>query len=366
MLEIYRDEIDKLDSQIIDLFEKRMQQVAEIIKYKKANHLPIFQEDREQKVLENVSLQVKNLELTVEVQQLFTHIMGISKEYQGRKLQQLNSEEHNTKQLPKIAFQGEKGAFGEQALKAYFGNDQISVNYKQFFDVFVALQTDSVNYGVLPLENSYAGAVNEVYDLLSTFDVYIIGEIQIPIHHHLLGTQEAKFEDIKEVYSHPQAIQQCYPFLSQYPHWEVIPDANTATSAKRIKESNHRSKAAIASHEAAKLYGLQVIRDNIHSSSDNRTRFIVISHQLRVKEDAKKMSLLFTCSDDKVDVHDCLGILVQNGLRILKIDSRPTKKEPLSYHYFVDIKGNIGDPIVQHALVTIKEKGGCFKMLGNY
>lgn len=366
MLEKYREEIDRLDAQIIALFEARMQQVAEILEYKKAHQLPVYQEDREQKVLDKVGAQVKNTAYVAETKQLFMQIMSISRGFQRKQLLPKNAGLAHTHASSQVGFQGVQGAFGELALKTYFGEHVASVPFAQFKDVFEALQTGVVDYGVLPLENSYAGSVLDVLDLLAQYDVHIIGEVELPIEHHLLGIAGAQLGDIREVYSHPQAIQQCHTFLSKYPQWRVIPDTNTASSAKRVKEGNDPSKAAIASREAAELYGLHVLQANIYAHPNNRTHFIVLARQMVVRDDAQTITLLFTISNETNALQKCLEVISENNIPIMSIDSRPTKSQPWSYNYYVTMKAHIHDAHVQQTLKTLEQTCPYYRMLGNY
>ncbi len=362
-LEKIRDEIDEIDRELLRLFEKRMEKVSAALEIKQKLNLAILQEDREKFLLEKIKKEVTNKNFLQESEDLFRCILQISRNMQKRLLPS-----------KKIAYQGERGSFGEQALLKYlnenltnnFNEKYEPTNFKTFAEIFKALKENEIKYGILPIENSYAGGVYEVYDLLNEYNFFITGEIYTQVEHCLIGTKEANIEDIKEVYSHPQAILQCNEFLMDHDDWLVLPYYNTAGSAKMIAEENEQRKACIASKEAAKIYELKVLAENIQTKSDNFTRFIIIGRDLEIKDKANKISLIFSLTHKSGALYESLGIFALNGLNLLKIESRPTKNKPWEYNFYVDLEGNLNDYKVKRTLDIIKEKSNSFKLLGNY
>lgn len=265
-----------------------------------------------------------------------------------------------------IGYQGVLGSFGEQAAKEYFNKDEEKVNFKDFEDVFKALANDEIDYGVLPFENSSTGAIADVYDLVRKYGFYIVGERCLKIQQNLLAVPGTKLEDIKEVYSHIQAFLQSRAFLGKYPDWIQIPYFNTALSAKYIKESNCKTKAAIASLDAAELYGLDVICENINFNSNNITRFVVVSKQDESNEEADKISMVISLPHISGSLFSILKVFTENNINMLKIESRPDIKKPFEYYFYIDIEGNEQDDRVKKSLQEVEKISKSFKFLGNY
>ncbi len=370
-----RKSIDEYDTQIVELFEKRMGKALEVLHYKQEKGLPVLQHGREQKVIEKVKNNLQNKELHTEIEQLYLTIMKLSRQIQAK---EWNLSDFlligETIVLPlgerlkekKIVFQGEFGAFGHQALTKHFGKEQSIHHYETFEDVFKALQADEADYGILPIENSSTGAINDVYDLLVQYDVYIVGEQYLQVEHCLVGLEEAQLEDIEEVYSHIQGFHQSKSFLDRYPNWKLIPYTNTAASAKYIKKLKDPTKAAIASKEAAELYDLKVMNEKINTNQENWTRFIIIGKKVEINEDSRKISLIYSLRHNVGALYDSLGVFVKQGINLAKVESRPIPNQPWKYHFFVDIEGNLLDNQVQEAIKQVQEKSLFIKILGNY
>lgn len=374
-LDHIRQSIDDYDKQIVELFELRMGKAIEALRYKQEQGIPVLQNDRELKVLEKVKSNLKNKELHLEIEQLYQTIMKLSRQIQAR---EWNLSDFlligETIVLPlgerlkekRIAFQGEPGAFGHQALKSYFGQEDTIINFEKFEDVFMALQEGKVDYGILPIENSSTGGIHDIYDLLLKYDLYIVGEQYLQVDQHLVGIKGAEIGDIQEVYSHVQGFHQSKNFLEQFPEWKLIPLENTAASAKYVRDKNDRSKAAVASREAANIYGLDIIKENIHTNKENWTRFIVIGKKVEISKDSKKISLIYSLRNNVGSLFESLGVFVQQGINLVKLESRPIPNHPWKYHFFVDIEGNLLDKQVQEAIKQIQEKSFSIKILGNY
>ena len=371
-LDGWRSKIDEIDYEIIKLFQERMALVANIAKYKEENNLPIFQEDREKKVIEKNLKYVTNDDMKEYAEEFIHDLMNVSKKYQCKKVFSERNTNLDVKECRdkkdvdsfKIGYGGVEGAFSEEALIKYFGDKVKKVNYEQFEWVFEALKEDKIDYGVLPIENSSAGVVNDVYDLLRKYGFYIIGEEYISISQHLLGLKGTDISDIKEVYSHPQGLQQSSNFLKTYEDWRKIPYHNTALAAKLVSEGNDTTKVAIASERAANIYNLEILQRNINNEESNKTRFIVIGKELENSED--KISIIFKLENKVGTLFNVLKFVNDYGLNMLKIESRPVGNEPWEYYFYLDFQGNLQDDKVKDVLTLIEKNSSYFRLLGAY
>ena len=266
----------------------------------------------------------------------------------------------------KAAYQGIPGSFGEQAMMSYFGSEADALPMDSFEGVFEAAACGKAEFGILPIENSSTGSINDVLDLLVKYDCYVCGEILIRVNHGLLGVKGALIDDITEVYSHPQGFLQCSEFLKQYGGWVRIAYINTAYSAKHVSEMNDRSKAAIAEKRNAEIYGLDVLNENINNSKVNFTRFIVISNKLKVTDDADKTSLAFTLKHRSGALFEAIGIFAGENINLLKIESRPIADVNFEYMFYVDFAGNISEEQVMRALEKMRASVEWFRLIGCY
>lgn len=370
-----REEIDHYDKEIVKLFEKRIDKAKEVLQYKLEVGIPIHQQGREQIVFDKAKGNLKNKKLHSEIEELYTTIMKLSRRVQakewnlsdflliGESLVLPLGERLNKKT---IAYQGEPGAFGHLALKKYFQDVESILSFDKFEGVFKAIKNGTVDYGILPIENSSTGGIHDVYDLLLEYDLYIVGEQQLQIDHNLVAVKDSNIEHISEIYSHIQGFNQCKTFLNQYPHWQQIPMTNTAASAKYINDMNDPSKAAIASKEAADIYGLEVIKENIQTNKENWTRFIIIGKKVEVTEESKKISLIYSLRHNVGALYESLGYFVNQGINLVKVESRPINNQPWKYHFYIDIEGNLLDKKVQEAIERVQRNSIFIKVLGNY
>lgn len=266
----------------------------------------------------------------------------------------------------KIGYQGVKGSFSEEAMISFFGENNKSLNYEKFEDVFISLKNDEIDYGILPFENSCTGAITAVYDLISKYGFYIVGEECIKINQNLVGVKDATVDDIKEVYSHPQGFEQSKNFLRNHEDFKLIYFYNTAISAKHVSKLNDKSKAAIASSRAAKIYNLDILAKNIHDNNNNHTKFVIISKNLQSSKESNKITVSFSLENRAGSLYNLLGHFVKNNLNMIKIESRPSNGELWEYVLYVDLEGNINDEKVKNAINLIKEETRYFKLLGCY
>jgi prephenate dehydratase len=264
----------------------------------------------------------------------------------------------------RVAFQGERGAFGEMAALQYFPDAEL-VPLKTFQDVFDAAQAGDVDYAVVPVENSTEGSVNETYDLLLQTEMNVIGEVYQRVRHCLIANSGAK---IKFVYSHPQARAQCRGYLQKH-GLEAKPAYDTAGAVKMVKEKKMTDSAAIASRRAAELYGMEIVEEGIEDMKNNYTRFLVLSTGKKPREerDAKyKTSMIFSVKHVPGALFGILGEFAMRKINLTKIESRPTKETPWEYNFYVDVEGNMRDKAIQEALKSIKSKTAYIKILGSY
>ena len=266
----------------------------------------------------------------------------------------------------RIAFQGVRGAYSEDACQAYFGKDAVSTPYTTFEEVFQAAEGDAVTHAVVPVENSIEGSVAQVNDLLLENDLLISGEVILRIRHCLMVLPDSKLEDIKRVYSHPQALGQCRRFLSQYPDWEVIATYDTAGSAAMIKSHKKSDEAAIASARAAEIYGLHILKEGIESDHQNFTRFFVLEKHPRPIRDANKTSIVFAAKNTPGALYLCLKEFAERGINLTKLESRPRKNKPWMYVFFTDIDGNVDDANINAAIGGLLKTAAFVKILGSY
>ena len=266
----------------------------------------------------------------------------------------------------RIGYQGVRGSFSEEAMIRYFGERDNSCNFEEFEDVFISLQNNEIDYGVLPIENSYTGSITEVYDLLVKYGFYIIGEEYIKIEQNLIGIKGTKIDEVKEGYSHPQGFEQSRKFLKKYHNLIQIPFHNTGISAKHIATLQDKSKAAIGSLRAAKIYNLDVIEPNINDKDDNTTKFIIIGKELIKPDDCDKITVVFSLDNKAGTLYKFIKCFADNNINMVKIESRPTKHQPWEYLLYIDFEGYINDQSVKTVIELIEEKSEYFKLLGCY
>lgn len=368
-----RVQIDAIDKDIVELYERRMDICRQVAEYKIENGKKVFDKVREEEKIARVKSLTHNDFNSVGIQELFEQIMSMS-----RKLQyQLLAEKGALGKLPFIAvdkldqegarvvFQGAEGAYSQAAMRQYFGDKISSIHVDTFRDAMAAIEEGSADFAVLPIENSTAGIVSEIYDLLVEYENYIVGEQIIKIEHCLLGLPGTKLEEIHTVYSHPQSLMQSARFLSEH-DWKQISMQNNAFAARKVAEEQDRSQAAIASAYAGETYGLEVLKRGVNQSSSNSTRFIIVTNQKIFKKDAKKISICFEVPHESGSLYHMLSHFIYNGLNICKIESRPIEDRTWEYRFFLDFEGNLSDSAVKNALRGLRDEARNMKILGNY
>lgn len=266
----------------------------------------------------------------------------------------------------RVAFQGEWGAFGEEAVIRLYGDEAEPVPYPQFPDVFRAVASGQVDRGVVPVENSIAGTVNEVYDLLRQFDLFVQGEQVVPVELCLMALPGQTLADIRRVYSHPKALEQCERFLREL-GVEAIALYDTAGSARLIREQGWRGVAAVASRRAAERYGLEILAAGIQDVSDNYTRFVALGREPAPRQPGPTKTMLVMATQHVPgSLYRCLGCLARRGINLLKLESRPTRDRPWEYLFYLDFEGHRDEPHVAEALAELSLHTNWLKVLGSF
>lgn len=381
-----REEIDSIDRELVRLFETRMDTVIKVARYKEQNNQPVLDKSREVLVIEKAKSFLRDDHYEKPVEEFFENLMAISRKLQAQLIfsggrdevreetkvedsleLELSENTVNSKSEDiRVCYQGVPGAFSEEALVKYFGEDTNRINVDDFEDVFKSLKDGNCDYGILPIENSSTGGVSEVCDLLRKYGLYIVGEESIKIEQNLLGLKGSSLDDLKEVYSHSQGLGQSSDFLKENKSITPMPYRNTAESAKLISELGDKSKGAIASKRAAELYGLEVLKENINNNKNNYTRFIIIGKNLEVDEESNKISIVFSAPHKPGALYSALSHFAENNLNMQRIESRPIKEKSWEYFFYIDFEGNINDERIKYVLEKIKENSMYFKLLGNY
>lgn len=368
-----REQLDQIDSQIVELYEKRMDVCGQVAQYKIETGKKVFDKVREEQKLAKVRSLTHNDFNGQGITELFEQIMAMSRKLQYQMLNQQGQtgrlpfiavDELDTRKV-RVVFQGAEGAYSQAAMVKYFGEEIDSIHVDTFRDAMSAIDEGSADFAVLPIENSTAGIVNEIYDLLVEFENYIVGEQIIKIEHCLLGVPGTQISDIKTVYSHPQSLMQSTRYLGTH-GWQQISMKNNAFAARKVAEEGRKDQAAIASEYAGKVYGLEVLEKPVNNVSNNSTRFIIVTNQKIFKKDAKKVSICFEVRHESGSLYHMLSHFIYNNLNLTKIESRPIEGRTWEYRFFLDFEGNLADSAVKNALRGLREEALNMKILGNY
>lgn len=377
-LDVMRGAIDEIDSQIVHLFERRMAVTQRVGEFKQRNHIPVLDNHRQREVLESKAALLQDAALRTDVTLLYETIMGISRRQQRRIVRE-GAEEPNYARVqaameacrapvvqPAVVYQGEPGAYSEQACVNFFGEDVAARGLTQFEDVFLALRDGKADYGVVPIENNSTGAIRQIYDLLAKYEFHLVGETTVKVEHCLVAPEGASFDTITHVYSHEQGIFQSEEFLKQYPSWVPVASMDTAGSAKYVAQTGDKTKAAICSKRAAQLYGLNILAEKINYSAINTTRFVVVSPYMELREGADKISAVLTTPHESGCLHEILGIFAVNGLNMVKLESRPIPGKSWEYMFFIEFTGCLTAPGMDGVLRELAQTAADFRVLGNF
>lgn len=373
-LEELRVRLDEIDDQIVNLYEQRMEICAHVGEYKIQTGKKVLDRQREKEKLENVAGKASNPFNKKGVTELYEQLMSMSRKLQYEQLVQAGA----LGRLPfiqvdsldadqaRVVFPGTEGAYSEAAMKRYFGENCNSFYVRTFREAMEAIEDGAADFAVLPIENSTAGAVDEMYDLLVEFENYIVGETVIPIRHTLSGLPGASLKDVKTVYSKGVALMQATHFLDAHSSWQRINVANTAIAAEKVLKDEDKSQAAVCSAYAAKIHGLTVLADNINDNEHNSTRFIVVTNQKIFLKHASKISICLEVSHESGSLYRVLSHFIYNDLNMTKIESRPIEGRDWEYRFFIDFEGNMADGAVKNAIRGLREECRNLRILGNY
>lgn len=360
-----RTQIDTMDKEILELFQKRMNLCKEVAAYKKENNLPIFQEEREAQILSKME-DIAADDMKTGVKELFTVIMDISKQLQ---MQIISSDEEahefsypDFNSAKKVGCQGCAGANSETATKIFFPNHE-PIYYPSFHQVFEAVESGEIKYGILPIYNSTAGSVTQTYDLMGKYNFFITAVNHVEVANCLAVRPGTKIEEIKRVYSHPQALSQCSDFIKKN-HLKIKDYDNTATAARMVAESDE-SIAAICSERCAKLTGLEILKTRISNVLPNFTRFICITKELEVSPNADVISVMLTLPNVPGILSKLLMKFFLQNIDLVKIENRPIRDGSFDVVFYIDFKGNVRDKNISLFITELCKSCKKFKLLGN-
>lgn len=330
-LEESREKLNIIDKEMLKLYEQRMTIVKDIAKFKRENAISIEDKSREKDLKNNLSVNIKDDQIRKHYMTFLNSVIASSKDYQ----RELNAN-------LKVAYCGEKGAFAYFAIKKIF-SDVYDNKYDNFKDAYNSVINSENDFAVLPLENSNIGEVSQVIDLLFQGELVITNVYDMPIDQALLGVKDSDINDIKTVYSHPQALAQCRDFIERH-KIEVVEESSTSKSAKLVSDKNDKSIGAIASKEASELFGLKVLQEKINGTRDNTTRFAVFSRALNYSLKGDKTSnfiLTFTVKNEAGSLAQALSIISSYGYNLRCLRSRPMKELIWNYYFYVEALGDV-------------------------
>ncbi|MGN0659190.1 MAG: bifunctional chorismate mutase/prephenate dehydratase [Emergencia sp.] len=371
----YRNRIDEIDAEIVKKLEERMRTCEEIAKYKKENSLPVLDTYREREKIDQIT-DLASEDMASYTRILYNTIMEMSKDHQ-RKITQMESPtvkaikkamEETPKVFPAkatVACQGVAGAYSQQACEKLFKMPKIMF-MKNFNGVFAAIDQGLCQYGVLPLENSTAGSVNQIYDLMMKYNFHIVKSAKLKIDHSLLVRQGTRKEDITEIVSHEQALLQCDDYLKNFPNARITMCDNTAEAAKLVAESDRKDIAALASYACGQLYGLNCLEENVQDNSNNYTRFICISKKLEIYPGADKTSLMLVVSHKPGSLFNVLSRFNALGINIFKLESRPIPERDFDFMFYFDIDSEVYSEEFIRLMNQLDELTQQCKYLGSY
>lgn len=374
-LEESRKQIDEIDRQLVELIESRMETAGEIAAYKKENGLAVLDASRERSKLQQVA-ELSDERFRQDILQLYQLILDLSKGYQNRLLnpdnelaKRIAQAVKNTPQLfpsgISVACQGIEGSNSQQACDRLVRHANI-MYFSSFDAVFSAVEKGLCKLGIIPLENSTAGSVNAVYDLMQRHQFYIVRSIRQKIDHNLLVKPGTKLEEIREIYSHEQAIAQCGGFLQTLKGVRLIPCENTAIAARMVSESNRSDIAALSSRACAGLYGLEILRESVQDQSNNYTRFICISKSLEIYPGADRTSLIVTLPHEQGSLFKVMSRLYALGINLNKLESRPIPDRDFEFRFYFDLDVPVYSPQLLQLMGEIENICDNCIYLGSY
>ncbi len=370
-----RGQIDQIDDELVKLFSQRMAVSAQIADFKKENNLPIFVPAREREKMADVA-EKAGPDMANYTRVLYSMLFELSRSYQSKKTSALsplydkitaaiNSTPQLFPQQAMVACQGVEGAFSQIACEKIFKAPMI-MYFKNFEGVFSAIEKGLCQYGILPIENSTAGSVKKVYDLMIQHNFSIVRSFRLKIDHNLLANPGASVSSIREIYSHEQAINQCSDYLATLQNVKVIPVENTAVAAEMVAKSGRTDVAALASRNCAELYGLKCLAGSIQDKGNNHTRFICISKQLEIYPGADKTSIMMVLNHRPGALYKVLARLYVLGINVTKLESRPLPDRDFEFMFYFDLDTSIYSEEFVQLMCELDDFCEEFKYLGSF
>ena len=371
-----RTQIDKIDEELVNLYKKRMKLCAEVAEYKRDNNMPVLDSARERALLTKIS-DMSGPEFEEYSRTLYSTLLDLSRAYQSKILGNtsklygdIEAAINNTPKIfperATVACQGVEGAYSQIAAEKLFRLPSITY-FSNFNAVFSAIEANMCKYGILPIENSTAGSVKQVYDLMKEHNFKIVRSVRVKIDHNLLAKPGTKLNDIKEIFSHEQAVNQCSKFLSSLsPDVKITCVENTAKAAMMVAMSDRNDVASISSHFCASLYGLDVISTSIQDNGNNQTRFICISNELEIFPGADKTSLMLITPHKPGSLYKILSRFNSLGINLVKLESRPLPDRNFEFMFYFDLETSIYSDRLAQLLAEIEQVCDDFTYLGTY
>lgn len=370
-----REQINQVDESLVKLFLHRMELSAQVADYKKEHNMPIHVPARERQILQDVA-KMAGPEMANYTRVLYSMLFELSRSYQSKRNTALtplyekitHSIEQTDKlfpQAPMVACQGVEGAYSQIACEKIFKNPLI-LYFKNFDGVFNAIEQGLCQYGILPIENSTAGSVKKVYDLMIHHNFSIVRTFRMKVDHNLIANRGATLGGIREIYSHEQAINQCSDFLKQLPNVKIIPVENTAVAANMVAQSGRLDVAALSSHACEELYGLKSLADSVQDKGNNRTRFICISKDLEIYPGSDKTSIMMVLSHKPGALYKVLARMYVLGINVIKLESRPIPDRDFEFMFYFDLETSIYSEEFVQLMCELDDLCEEFKYLGSY
>lgn len=374
-LQASREAIDRIDREIVRLFCERMSVAANVAEYKRATGKPVFDAARERALLCKIS-ELAGTEMEEYARTLYATVLSISRAYQHERLNtstklegKITAAVRDTAPLfpqrAKVACQGVEGAYSLKAAEKLFSCPEVNF-YKKFEDVFTAIECGECRYGILPIENSTAGSVTQIYDLMSNHRFYIVRALRLKVDHCLLVKPGTKRADIREVTSHEQALSQCAAYIADMGGVKATPCANTAKAAESVRNADRQDLAAIASRDCAALYGLEVLEDAIQDNGNNYTRFICISKTPEIYPGSDRTSIILTVPHKPGSLSRLLAQIDAMHINLTKLESRPIPGQDFEFLFYFDLESPVESPALLRLLGELEASSEQFRYLGTY
>lgn len=367
-----RDRLDGIDRRLVEMLRDRLATVAEIARVKAAGLSFLRDHERESELLGRIEGWARELGLDpFRTQEIFREVLAMSLKAQEESLLDRDRVERSVRTSHRVAYQGTEGSYSQLAARKYFASrsaEMEMLGMESFAEALAAAETGEVGYALLPIENTTAGSINQTYDLLLHTPLKIVGEEILHVRHCLLGLPGASLEGLRQVLSHPQGLAQCARYLAGLPEVERVAHGDTAAAAREVASAGDPARAAIASEEAGRIYGLEPLARSIADQDENWTRFVVIS-PLPIELDPRipaKTSLVLTTPHRHGALAHCLNLLDRHGLNLTKLESRPVPRRPWEYLFYVDLEGSIDGEAAALAIAELRRDCPTLRVLGSY